>query len=221
MSMSMLLVCALLGSAAGNVEKLVFTGPPPSIASPALPPFQLNTLTHDDLSVRTALDRIFASGQTGHGHSSWLLLTNLTQSQRYELRVCWSALEPTRFDMEAYTLDAVLEKPKLLRSLSSYMASRPGAQTEKQLSRSSSLLVEIHAAADYFTDDARLMDSPPPVLVDLILDPFLFNVVPQSLLPTLGYLALLSITTWFVARRAASRLRSVADQAETPVKKQD
>ncbi|EFY88317.1 hypothetical protein MAC_05658 [Metarhizium acridum CQMa 102] len=126
--------------------------------------------------------------------------------------------------MEAYTLDTVLENDKLLHSLSAYAASRPNIQTTRQstiIPDSSSLLVEIHSAADYFTDNAELMTNPPPVLVDLILDPFLFNVLPKSLLPTVGYLSLLGIVTWFAARWVASSLQSVADLMETPSKKQN
>ncbi|QLI67106.1 uncharacterized protein G6M90_00g034920 [Metarhizium brunneum] len=192
---------------------------------PALSSLNINTLTQDELSVRTNLDRIFASKQTGfQGQPSWILLTNLTENQRYELRVCWSALEPTRFDMEAYTLDTVLENDKLLQSLNAYAAFRPKIQTTKQstiIPNSSSLLIEIHSAADYFTDNAELMANPPPVLVDLILDPFLLNVLPKSLLPTVGYLSLLGVVTWFVARWVASSLQSVADSMETPSKKQN
>lgn len=133
--------------------------------------------------------------------------------------------EPTRFDMEAYTIDTVLESPQLLKSLNTYAASRHddrGAKTHVVLPDNlSALLVEIHAAADYFTDDKELMSNPPPVLVDLILDPFLFNVIPQSLLPTIGYLGLLGITTWFVARWIASSLQSVGGAMEPRAKKRN
>ncbi|KID77732.1 hypothetical protein MBR_02180, partial [Metarhizium brunneum ARSEF 3297] len=233
-----LLLCTFVKCVVGNVEKIIFIGPPPSAMGssnhPALSSLNINTLTQDELSVRTNLDRIFASKQTGfQGQPSWILLTNLTENQRYELRVCWSALpwpslmldqEPTRFDMEAYTLDTVLENDKLLQSLNAYAAFRPKIQTTKQstiIPNSSSLLIEIHSAADYFTDNAELMANPPPVLVDLILDPFLLNVLPKSLLPTVGYLSLLGVVTWFVARWVASSLQSVADSMETPSKKQN
>ncbi|OAQ74321.1 GPI-Mannosyltransferase II co-activator domain-containing protein [Pochonia chlamydosporia 170] len=254
---SLLLLCILVQCVAGNVEKVIFTGPSaPSVkatTNPTLESLNINTLTHDDLSVRTNLSRIFASEQTDfRGQSSWLLLTNLTENQRYELRVCWSALvstletvilfhmnkvdglcvvrahtlnqEPTRFDMEAYTPDRVLENPKLLQSLNTYVASLQhdqGTRKTTKLPKSPSLLVEIHSAADYFTDNKELMANPSPVLVDLILDPFLFNVLPESLLPTVGYLGLLGIMTWIMARWVASGLRAAAGTAELPAKKRN
>jgi hypothetical protein len=124
--------------------------------------------------------------------------------------------------MEAYSLDAFLQSPKLLRSLETYAASRQSDQETTKaaiFADSPLLLVEIHSAADYFTDDAELMTNPPPVLVDLILDPFLFNVLPQSLLPTVCYLVLIGITSWFIARWVASSLLSVAGSATSPAKK--
>lgn len=97
---TILLLCTFIKYVVGNVEKIIFIGPPPSAIGssnhPALSSLNINTLTQDELSVRTNLDRIFASEQTGfQGQSSWILLTNLTENQRYELRVCWSALVST------------------------------------------------------------------------------------------------------------------------------
>lgn len=85
--------------------------------------------------------------------------------------------------------------------------------------KSSVLLLHVQAAADYFADDVVLMHSPPPVLVDLILDPFLFNIVPLSLIPTAGYLVLVAIVSWFVARRIANWLQSIAQSSELHDKK--
>ncbi|KAG5992833.1 hypothetical protein E4U43_003656 [Claviceps pusilla] len=215
-----------------NVEKIIFTGPPPStlpssITDPVLSSLNIHTLTHDAPSVHTELDRIFASAQSGlYGQSSWVSVGNLTENQRYELRVCWSALEPTRFDIKAHALEAVLEDPTLLKSINTFSASRQNAPVAEDSAASlsegsSSLLIEIRAAADYFTDDKELMSHPPPVLVDLILDPFLANVLPYSLLPTMGYLLLVGITTWHVARRIASGLQSVATLTESKTKKKE
>ena len=65
------------------------------------------------------------------------------------------------------------------------------------------------------------MKNPPPVLVDLILDPYLFNVLPRSLVPTVGYIVVISIVTWFVAQWAATRLRLVASAPENATKKEE
>lgn len=85
---------------------------------------------------------------------------------------------------------------------------------------SSTLLLRVLAAADYFTDRADLMRDPPPVLVDLILDPFLGNVLPRSLVPTAGYILLVAAVTWFLARRIASALRSFARKQDMDRKNQ-
>lgn len=58
------------------------------------------------------------------------------------------------------------------------------------------------------------MKDPPPVLVDLILDPYLYNVLPQSLVPTVGYIVFISIVSWFVARWVSNSLVSVASSGE-------
>lgn len=133
--------------------------------------------------------------------------------------------EPTRFDLETYTLDTIAQNAELLASLKQYAVSQKPqgeAVQKKKISMAegkSALLVEIQAAADYFTDHRELMTHPPPVLVDLILDPYLFNVVPQSLLPTVGYLIIVGITTWFAARWIASGLRSVAGPPQSNLRK--
>ena len=61
------------------------------------------------------------------------------------------------------------------------------------------LLLQIHAAADYFTLNKTLMSVVPPVRVDVILDRYLMNVFPQSLLPTAMYITVLAVIGWFVS----------------------
>lgn len=65
------------------------------------------------------------------------------------------------------------------------------------------------------------MRDPPPVLVDLILDPYLYNVLPQSLVPTVCYVVAVGILSWFVARWAARSLASVASENNDRTKKQN
>lgn len=66
---------------------------------------------------------------------------------------------------------------------------------------SSVLLLRIDAAADYFTTDRELMRNPEPVLADVILDPFVLNVLPRTLLPTVGYVVLVAAASWVLATR--------------------
>lgn len=44
------------------------------------------------------------------------------------------------------------------------------------------------------------MEQVPPVYVDIILDPYLFNVFPRTLLPTTGYLILLAVFSWYLSK---------------------
>jgi len=48
------------------------------------------------------------------------------------------------------------------------------------------------------------MAHPPPVDVDIILDPFLLNVLPRSLLPTILYILVVALAGYFVSRRVLS-----------------
>ena len=61
------------------------------------------------------------------------------------------------------------------------------------------LFLQIFAAADYYSSNKTLMEHVPPVNVDIILDPFILNVLPQSLLPTVSYIIILAISSWFLS----------------------
>lgn len=66
---------------------------------------------------------------------------------------------------------------------------------------SSVLFLRIDAAADYFTTNRELMRRPEPVLADVILDPFVLNVLPRTLVPTVGYVVLVAALSWVLASR--------------------
>lgn len=66
---------------------------------------------------------------------------------------------------------------------------------------SSVLLLRVDAAAAYFTTDRELMLRPQPVLADLILDPYLLNVLPRTLLPTVWYIVLVAAASWALATK--------------------
>lgn len=142
--------------------------------------------------------------------------------------------EPTAFSMEVYELNQVWETPELMVSLANYAFARlpePDLEGRNSDTKSQSpehasgertasvLLLHIQAAADYYSHREDLMNSPPPVLTDLILDPYLFNVLPRSLVPTVGYIIVVAIVTWFVARWVAAALQAVADEPDASVSK--
>lgn len=72
------------------------------------------------------------------------------------------------------------------------------------------LFLRIHSAADYFTLNETLMEQPEDVLVDIILDPYLLNVFPTSLVPTAGYITALGVLGWFLSNWIYTQLQSIA-----------
>lgn len=98
-------ICLLTKAAlaVANVEKTIFLGPAP-VPVPQQPPtlsdLNLHTLTPGNNSIRTRVDREFPgiteeTGDEGRGVETWWLLDDLTEGQRYEVRVCWAAIVST------------------------------------------------------------------------------------------------------------------------------
>ena len=73
--------------------------------------------------------------------------------------------------------------------------------------------MRVHAAADYFSTNETLMRDVPPVAVDLILDPFLFNVFPQSLVPTAGWIIAVAVLAVVLGRWIVGEVGRVIDDA--------
>jgi hypothetical protein len=119
--------------------------------------------------------------------------------------------QPTSFRLDTYELSNVFATPDLITSLARYVEDhrtdsikiqdqglrKSSMQTQRDLSV---LFLRISVAADYFTTDKSRMKNVPPVFVDIILDPYFFNVLPQSLVPTASYITALAIGSWFLAR---------------------
>jgi hypothetical protein len=57
------------------------------------------------------------------------------------------------------------------------------------------------------------MARPEPVAVDLILDPFIWNVFPRSLVPTAGWVVVVGVVAFFVARWVTGEIGRVIDDA--------
>lgn len=54
------------------------------------------------------------------------------------------------------------------------------------------------------------MEEPQDVLVDIILDPYLLNIFPASLVPTAGYITILAVFGWFLSNWISTQLSSIA-----------
>jgi len=128
----------------------------------------------------------------------------------------------------------VFETPALLSSLSAYAYTRYAERDEQALHElhprpsprpsSSSrqqvdttfVFLQILAAADYFSLDDSLMEHVPAVMADVILDPYLFNIFPQSLVPTTAYLVLVAGFAWFFSGRISSFILALAGHDQAP-----
>ncbi|CEL06166.1 hypothetical protein ASPCAL07273 [Aspergillus calidoustus] len=218
--------------AVANVEKTIFLGPSP-LAIPALNPalddLGLERLSPENGMLRTNLNASFPTTDAP-GTDSWFFLENLNPGQRYEVRICWLATQPTDFTLRTYTLPQVLENRSLLSSISAYSSARlsavPQSQSQKILTRNrrgtpqdattsdSVLFLQIAAAADYFSVDQALMENVPSVLADIILDPFLGNVFPRSLVPTACWATIVALLAVFVARWVAGQFGRLVDSVD-------
>ncbi|KAK8133673.1 hypothetical protein PG984_005685 [Apiospora sp. TS-2023a] len=223
---------------AANTEKAIFLAPNniniPS-AHPNLDDLQVDTLTPDKWAIRTHLQAQFPTDSAKYGKPTWLVLDQLIEGQRYEVRVCWAATQPTAFVLNTYELQTVFESAELITELSDYSLSRRqqleaadegglddgSTSTGRPRERETSVLfLQILAAADYYTTNKTLMNEVPPVYVDIILDPYVFNLLPRSLLPTIGYIIVVAIISWFMARRVSRWIQSIAAEPDRDKKEQ-
>ncbi|KAI0130771.1 hypothetical protein F4814DRAFT_444906 [Daldinia grandis] len=229
------LIYSLTATVCANTEKAIFLGPPTAsipLSHLTLGDLHVDTLTPTNGAVRTHVEAQFPNVSLPHGKATWLVLDELTEGQRYEVRVCWAATQPTEFKVATYDLQTLLQAPELLSRISEYSQfrwsldnnprSQPrstrGAQALRSERKTSVLFLQIQAAADYYTMNKTLMRDVPPVHVDIILDPFVFGLLPRSLLPTVGYIIVVAITSWFIARYISICLRNLAAET-TPEKK--
>ncbi|KAK6001527.1 hypothetical protein QM012_002858 [Aureobasidium pullulans] len=224
----LLYVCFLAVPAIANVEKTIFTAPD-SInfgdARPNLIDLRLDILSSKKLSVRTVLPVIFPTEYQPRGLSSWYILDGLRPGQRYEVRICWAATQPSDFILDTFEISTVFDTPALLQDLSTYADERQNVLIENDpedfgewmtTSNRSVLFLRIQSAANFYSTNEALMQSPPPVYVDIILDPYLLNVFPQSLLPTAAYILVLAVASWFLSGFAWSKLQGFSAIQQHP-----
>ncbi|KAF8864462.1 hypothetical protein BDZ45DRAFT_737465 [Acephala macrosclerotiorum] len=213
----------------GNTEKAIFLGPSSlnlPAEHPTLEDLQLEALSPHHWSLRTHIEAKFPTHSSKYGKPSWYLLHGLQEGERYEVRICWAATQPTSFRLETYDLSTVFETPELIQSLAQYSEGRQpdllGTENQQpsvtkhekskhtRADGSSTLFLQVFAAADYYTMNKTLMENVPPVFVDIILDPYIFNIFPRSLLPTAGYIVILAIGGWFLAKYISAYIQNVA-----------
>lgn len=211
------LLAVFASTVLANTEKTIFITPEaqkfPDDAS--LDNLLLERVTRSQSSLRTYLNATFPTDDAPKGTETWMLLEDLTPGQRHEVRICWLATQPTSFWIYTHTVASVFENPELLSALTQSsdkrrasispaeldeIRSRPELRRKASSDQSTTFLfLQIYAAADYFSLNKTLMENVPPVHVDVILDPYLLNIFPQSLLPTAGYLVIVAIIGWFLS----------------------
>lgn len=117
--------------------------------------------------------------------------------------------------METYTVSDILAEPGLLWT--PVPAQLPDNHDEllapATAAQESALFLRIQAAADFYTLNASLLNNPPAVEVDLSLDPYVFNVIPRSLLPIGIYLSFVVIASLFLSRAVARWLHNIGENA--------
>ncbi|KIW99007.1 uncharacterized protein Z519_00670 [Cladophialophora bantiana CBS 173.52] len=221
-----------------NVEKIIFLAPPaenlPQDAS--IDNLFLTRLSEQYPSVRTHINASFPSPDSPKGTQNWFLIEDLRPERRYELRICWLATQPTSFWLYTHSLDYTFATPDLLASLSEYAYARRAQlgpdDTQALLLRkpkvgtantgSTFLFLQVFAAADYFSLNQTLMEMVPPVAVDVILDPYIFNILPKSLASTGLYLLAVAVGAWFLSGWIVRLLASpVAKQGQGKLNKSD
>ncbi|KAH7370727.1 hypothetical protein BKA65DRAFT_22979 [Rhexocercosporidium sp. MPI-PUGE-AT-0058] len=237
----MFLFCSLLLLQAccvfANTEKTIFLCPSHlqvPATHPTLDDLHLESISPKHWSLRTYVQAEFPSNFSGYGQESWYLLEKLQEGQRYEVRICWAATQPTSFRLDTFDLPTVFESPELITSLAQYSETRQielmedfqptESQGEKATHAhdglSSTLFLRVLAAADYYTTNKTLMEQVPPVYVDIILDPFIFNVFPRSLVPTAAYIVLIAIGSWYLAKRISGWMSSLSATESSQKKEQ-
>lgn len=200
-----------------NTEKVIFVAPPSTSysrkTSSRLHEWSLGTLSPANLTLRASLPVIFPTNEQPYGRESWYLLKGLHEHQRYEVRVCWAAIQPTNFWLHVFQPSEILQNSELLNSLDDFSRHHQAQVKPRNPGTENILLLRVRAAADFFTTNRILMLDPPPVDVDIILDPYIANVFPSSLQATAVYIVTLAVGSWFLSGIIWSRL-SAAKSAE-------
>ncbi|KAK0269161.1 hypothetical protein LTR35_015070 [Friedmanniomyces endolithicus] len=205
----------LLAQAHANTEKVIFVSPPAvsiTTSGPSFEQLHLPSITPEKSSLRLSLPAAFPSEKQPRGLDTWYMLRSLNPSQRYEVRVCWAATQPTNFWLDVYNISHVFDTPDLIQRLAVFSESQqaidrpesPGSEASEE----SLLFLRVQAAADFFSTNKTLMNSPPAVDVELILDPYLANALARSLLPTVVYVVALAVGSWILSGMIWKRLFS-------------
>ena len=134
------------------------------------------------------------------------LLWTITLQLRAFVCLLTRAQQPTDFWLDTFSITKVFDSPELISSLAEYSERRQASGLLKKghtadwpAAAHSILLLRIQAAASYYSTNRTLMLYPSPVDVDIILDPFILNVLPRSLGPAAIYITGVAIFAWIIS----------------------
>jgi len=120
--------------------------------------------------------------------------------------------QPTNLWLDVYNTSHVFDTPDLIQSLAVFSEGQQTIESPQRTGgealKESLLFLHVQAAADFFSTNRTLMNSPPAVDVELILDPYLANAIPRSLLPTAVYVVALAVGSWILSGMIWKRLFS-------------
>ncbi|KAF8455387.1 hypothetical protein BGX38DRAFT_1267308 [Terfezia claveryi] len=216
-----------LPSALANVEKVIFI---PN--SPTDPPLQLTRipsnlirLSPNSPRLSTALNLTTnitgrerdegGNGRGGEGEgeerATWAVLEKLNLGKRYEVRIIWAATEPAKFELGVFTAVEVGEMG--VEGLVIQGEEKGGKEEERKEANDGSqgivMYLRVLAKKDPY--------NPDPVKIELILDPFLWNILPESLLCIGVVVVLVAGAAWWVSGRVERWLSMVARQQQRAV----
>ncbi|CAD6505690.1 BgTH12-01180 [Blumeria graminis f. sp. triticale] len=209
-----------------NTEKTTVVGPKifvPLNRHIALGHINLKVLSPHHTPFRTHIKSTFPNDLSKIGRTSWFIMGDLIEGQKYEVRICWAATQPTTFRIKTHELHRYSDIPKLVTEMMksgdvrnsdpqvaffhTNLTSSTAPDQDRELS---TVLLQLDAAADYYTWNKELMQEVPQVHADIIVDPYILNIFPQSLLLTLVYISLLSIGSCLFSTMVVGMLEGIS-----------
>lgn len=166
------LICVLLllDTCIANTEKIIFTPSTTTFADLDLPIIQ----------PLPKIGRLVYNLSTPFGditHQSFRL-DGLQKDQKYEVRICWPAIMPTKFQM-------------------SVIAPEEHAENIHVSERDTSQMI-LHIAAEPDFISPRPSVSPPAVIFEIILDPLILGFIPSSLCGIIYLIAITAASSYFL-----------------------
>jgi hypothetical protein len=131
--------------------------------------------------------------------------------------------------LDAFEASEIENSPELKRDLQNFITITTkdtcSTHSNSGTTQRSLLFLRIQAAAEFYTTNKTLMSNPQPVLVDIsrlfvpytqirlteiVLDPFIVNLLPASLATTAAYITLLALLSIPLSRKLYTFLTTVS-----------